>query len=475
MMNENIIMDIDSYKASHAVQYPPKTTSMFSYFEARKRSRYPNIVFFGLQYIIKRYLTQQVTYYMVKEAEEFFQLHGEPFPFKEWMHVVEHHDGHLPVRIRAVPEGTIVPKDNVLFTVESTDPAVFWIVNWLETMLVRVWGPMTVATRSYYIKRGINDRLVQTADDPETEIMFKLHDFGSRGVTSRESAEIQGAGHLVNFIGSDNVGSVRLMNHYYGAGMAGFSIPAAEHSTITSWGRIHELDAFRNMITQFGGKYPLFATVSDSYDLWQAIDSYWGRELKQEIIDSGSTLVVRPDSGDPPTVVAKCLAKLDFAFGHTLNTKGYKVLNNVRVIQGDGCTEDSVVKIMDMAVGLGYSMTNLAFGMGGGLLQKLDRDDLDVAFKCSSVVVDGQYREVWKDPLTDPGKASKRGRLDLVEDGFGNLITQQLRWDMESFIGSKMQTVFENGELLIDQNLDEIRARVLATSHDLSRPKEVTR
>jgi len=126
------------------------------------------------------------------------------------------------------------------------------------------------------------------------------------------------------------------------------------------------------------------------------------------------------------------------------------------------------VGIMDAAIKLGYSMTNLAFGMGGGLLQALTRDDLDVAFKCSSVVVDGLVRDVWKDPLTDPGKASKRGRLDLTRDEDGNLITNQLRWDMESFMGTQMQTVFENGELLIDQNLDEIRAKVLATGHDLA-------
>ena len=454
---ENFLIDTDSYKVSHSVQYPPGTTSMFSYIESRG-GEYDETVFFGLQYVEE-----------VEEAKEFFTAHGEPFNYEGWMYIAKDLGGKLPVRIRAVPEGTVVPTHNALVTIESTDPKVFWIVSWLETMLLRVWYPINVATRSRTIKGIIMNALKQSADKPDEEIAFKLHDFGSRGVSSQESAMIGGAAHLVNFMGSDTIVGVRCANRFYGSKMAGFSIPATEHSSITSWGKENEVEAYRNVLKQFAKPGALVACVSDSYDLWNACSNLWGDALRQEVIDSGAIVVVRPDSGNPPEVVLKTVQLLDEKFGHTINTKGFKVLNNVRVIQGDGINEHSIKEILERLLEAKYSATNVAFGMGGALLQQHNRDTLKFAMKCSHIFVGEKSVDVFKDPVTDSGKRSKRGRLDLVwvhtYQGHGRdcyeLTTVKLGDNEIARKDTAMRTVYENGELLIDDNFDVIRSRAV--------------
>jgi len=459
MDTENIIIDTDSYKASHYLQYPPGTSSMFSYIESRGGD-YDKTVFFGLQYYLKKYLTHRVTMAEVEEAKEFFEAHGEPFNYEGWMYVAKKLKGKLPVRIRAVPEGSVIPTHNILVSIESTDPKAFWVVSWLETSLLRsVWYPTTVATRSHEIRQIILEALRVSSDDPQAEINFKVQDFGSRGVSSQESAMIGGAAHLVNFMGSDTIVGVRCANKYYHSKMAGFSIPAAEHSSITGWGQDHEVDAYRNMLKQFAKPGALVAVVSDSYDLWNAITNLWGTELKDEVIKSGATVIIRPDSGNPPVVVLKSLQLLDEKFGSTVNSKGYKVLNNVRVIQGDGINEHSIQEILNVALDAGYSATNIAFGMGGQLLQCHNRDTLKFAMKCSSITVNGEEREVFKDPITDHGKVSKAGRLDLIADQIGEVRTVKLYSGEIANQFSVMRTVYQDGEILVDDNLDDIRAR----------------
>lgn len=453
---DNLILDTDSYKASHYLQYPPGTEGMFSYIESRG-GRYDRTLFFGLQYILKRYFTRRVTMEMVEEAAEFLKLHGEPFPFEGWTHIVRDLGGALPVKIRAVPEGAIVPTHNVLVTIESTDPRVFWVAGWLETQLMRVWYPITVATQSYFIKQLIRAALEKSADEPEAEISFKLHDFGSRGVSSRESAMIGGAAHLVNFQGSDTIAGIWCANHYYHSPMAAFSIPAAEHSTITAWGKVHEADAYRNMVRVFGKPGAIFACVSDSYDLANAVENLWGNALRDSVIESGAIVVIRPDSGDPPTIVRRTLEQLDAAYGSTFNSKGYRVLNHVRVIQGDGINANSIAEILRVALEAGYSATNVIFGMGGALLQQLNRDTQKFAMKLSQVTINGEEIPVYKDPVTDHAKKSKAGRLDLImkQDGYETIAVNGNHRAEQSV----MRTVFENGELLVDDTLDEIRAR----------------
>ena len=308
----------------------------------------------------------------------------------------------------------------------------------------------------------IRDALDRSADEPDAEIEFKLHDFGARGVSSRESAMIGGAAHLVNFKGSDTVAGVWCANHFYHSPMAAFSIPAAEHATITAWGQAREEEAYRNMLAQFARPNAVVACVSDSYNLSNAVENLWGKALRDEVIHSGARVIIRPDSGDPPRIVLETLEQLDAAFGHTLNTKGYRVLEHVRVIQGDGVNENSIREILRVILDAGYSATNVAFGMGGALLQQLNRDTLKFAMKLSEVAIDGSRIAVSKDPVTDHGKKSKAGRLDLIRtpEGYRTIALSGNTPGVES----QLVTVFENGQVLREYTLDEIRQRVNETN-----------
>jgi nicotinamide phosphoribosyltransferase len=456
---DNIILRTDSYKASHFLQYPPGTTRLLGYFESRG-GLYGETVFFGLQYLLEEYLSRRVTDADVSEAAAFFAEHGLPFPEEGWRHIARDLGGRLPVRIRAVPEGSVVPVRNALMTVESTDQEVPWVVSWLETQLVRLWYPLTVATLSWHIKRRIFEYLARTSDDPVGELPYKLHDFGARGVSSAESAGVGGMAHLVNFRGSDTVEGVLFARRYYGAQMAGVSIPAAEHSTVTAWGRERERDAYRNFVERFlgPGKYPIAACVSDSYDLWNAIETIWCEELRDLVEASGSTLVIRPDSGDPSEVNVRALKILERKVGCRVNAKGYKVLPRAfRLIQGDGNDdEDAIDRLLRAVTSHGFSASNIAFGMGGGLLQRVHRDTQKIAFKLCEATVEGRRVPVAKKPVTDTGKASKSGHLDLVVSDGRYQTVEGPRSD------SAMVTVFENGEIRRRWTFDEIRARAEA-------------
>lgn len=460
MFEINRIIDTDSYKASHWLQYPPNTTRAFFYLESRGSDREWNeTVFFGLQYILKRYFASPLTKEMVDEARELITAHGLPFNYDGWTRLIEKHGGLLPLRIRAVPEGSVVPLHNALMTVETTDDEFAWVASWFETQLMRIWYAITVATQSYQIKKDVYRFLTETADDPDAEISFKVHDFGARGVSSQETAAIGGAAHLVNFLGTDTMAALVLHRDFYHAPMAGFSIPAAEHSTITSWGREGEVDAYRNMLRNFAKPGSLVAVVSDSWDIYNAVEKIWGEQLRQEVVDSGATVVIRPDSGEPVEVVSRVAGILADKFGVDMNSKGFKVLRNVRIIQGDGVSQESVNAILQRLKGEGFSTSNIAFGIGGSLLQKVNRDTMRFAYKCSAIVVDGSLREVYKEPITDAKKFSKRGRLDLVRRN-GEFETVKLEdADTVSADGSVLQTVFLDGRVLVDDNLEAIRSR----------------
>ena len=456
---KNIILNTDSYKVSMFKQYPQGTTGVYSYIESRG-GRYDRTVFFGLQAFIKEYLLDPITQSDIDIADEILTAHGEPFNRAGWQYILDKHNGYLPVVIRAVPEGTVVPVKNVLATIENTDPNCFWLTTWLETALLRaVWYGTTVATQSYTIKQVILDYLERTGD-PNT-IDFKLHDFGARGVSSLESAGIGGAAHLVNFMGTDTISGILFAREYYNAGIAGFSIPAMEHSTVTSWGREGEVDAYRNMLNQYAKPGAILAVVSDSYDIYNAAEKLWGEELRQQVIDSGATVVIRPDSGDPVEVNRKLIEILGSKFGYTTNSKGFKVLNNVRLIQGDGINELTVRSILGAFMANGWSADNIAFGMGGALLQIVDRDTQKFAMKCSAMQMNGKWVDVVKDPITDPGKKSKAGRVTLWESGgeYQSGVEQPKGWvDRGMFWSDALETVFIDGKLFNEITFDEVRA-----------------
>lgn len=457
---DNILLNTDSYKASHWLQYPPGTENVFSYVESRG-GKYDRTLFFGLQILLKSVLTKPITEPDIVEAAQFWAAHGEPFNEEGWRYILKQHGGYLPVRIRAVPEGMVIPVSNVLMTIEATDEKCYWLPSYLETMLLRAcWYGTTVATNSWHIRKMILKFLEETGDP--AGIDFKLHDFGARGVSSFESAGIGGAAHLATgAMGTDTVtGALFAMKYYHQQDMVAFSIPAAEHSTITSWGQENEARAYLNMIRKYSKPGAAFAVVSDSYDIYHASKNIWGEELKAELLDSGGMLIIRPDSGHPATVVMKVLRILEDKFGATENAKRYKVLNHVRLIQGDGVNASSIREILNWMKGADYSADNIAFGMGGGMLQQLDRDTQKFAMKCSAIKINGMWHDVWKDPVDDPGKKSKRGRISLFTDPLVGIATA--REDL-IYAGKHredlMRVVFENGRSIGESTFAEIRAR----------------
>lgn len=455
----NPILNTDSYKASHYLQYPPGTSHVFAYVESRG-GLHPRVLFFGLQAILKQEFLRPITLNRIAEAGELLAAHGEPFNEAGWIRLVEKHGGRFPLEIRAVPEGLVIPVHNALMTVVNTDPEFFWLTTYVETALLRVWYPTTVATIGWHLRQTIGAALEKTADDPAVELPFKLHDFGARGVSSLESAALGGLAHLVNFKGTDTLAALVAGRDLYHAPMAGLSVPAAEHCTITSWGREREYDAYANMVKQFGRPGKTFAVVSDSYDIYAAVDYLWGERLRERVIDSGATLVVRPDSGDPVEIVAQTLTLLAQRFGYDVNGKGYKLLRHVRVLQGDGVNPTSIAAILERVVADGFSVANIGFGMGGALLQRLDRDTQQFAYKASAVAIEGVWRDIHKDPITDHGKRSKPGLLGLV----ARPDYETVRVDAETFQPldggvNLLRPVYRNGELLVDDTLEAIRAR----------------
>lgn len=461
----SVIVRTDSYKLSQWLQYPADTVNISSYIESRGGE--PESVFFGLQAFIKDYLLDPISMADINRAELVVRAHGLPFNREGWEIVVHEHNGFLPLTIQAVPEGTVMPTHNVQVQICLTkdDARLAWLVSYIETCLLRgIWYPSTVATKSRKFKKMIAAALLRSSDVPvEEQIAFKLHDFGARGTSSGETAILGGMAHLVNFMGTDTFEALFGAMHYYNTeAVVGFSIPASEHSTITSWGRENETAACANMITQFSGKGKLYACVSDSYDIWNAISNIWGRALKESVIASGGTLVVRPDSGKPVEVVVRCLQLLDEAFGSTINGRGYKVLHpSVRLIQGDGINEESLPQILEAVMRAGYSIDNVAFGMGGGLLQAWNRDTLRYAMKASArKTAAGEWVGFSKNPITDSGKRSKEGRLGLIsEGGIGPSLIRTVTEDFANEKGNLLRTVYCDGIILIEDTFEAIRER----------------
>ena len=473
------IIRTDSYKLSQWLQYPKDTTHISSYIESRGGEK--ESVFFGLQAFIKQYMMTPITMADINRAELIVLAHGLPFNREGWEIIVKEYNGYLPLEIEAVPEGTVMETHNVQVQIVNTDPRLFWLTSYVETAMLRgIWYPSTVATKSRKMKKFIAAALDLTSDVPvNDQIMFKLHDFGARGASSAETAMLGGMGHLINFMGTDTVEAlIGAMEYYNTSNVPGFSIPASEHSTITSWGGPEgEVKAFDNMINQFAGPGKLYACVSDSYDIYAAARDLWGGVLKDKVIASGGTLVVRPDSGDPTTVPIEIIQILMERFGYTVNSKGYKVLPPyVRLIQGDGINETSLPKILDNMIEAGLSIDNIAFGMGGGLLQAWNRDTLKYAMKASARRdTAGVWHDVFKDPISDRGKVSKKGRLGLVyECGIGSCGFYTMPKEIADKKGNLLRTVYRNGELLVEDTFETIRERAAMKEVEY-KPRELER
>lgn len=458
-MKKNIITMTDSYKLTHWAMYPEGTEKVYSYFESRNGAKFNKTIFFGLQYFLKEYLEGPVvTRDGIEEAAKLCKAHfGSEKYFNRdmWTYILEKYRGYLPISIKAVPEGTPVPVSNVLMTIVNTDDRCAPLTNHLETLLSQIWAPCTVATLSYEVYKLIEH--YRDATGSRDFIKFGLHDFGYRGVSSVESAGIEGAGHLLNFLGTDTVKAMEVAMEYYKAELdnLAYSVPATEHSIMTSMGQSGERELFGRLLK--GCPTGVLSVVIDSYDYKNFINDIAGY-YKDEILARNGKVVFRPDSGDPTSTTLDVYQMLENIFGSTRNSKGFRELNpKVGVLWGDGIDYNGIRSILFTLKNNFYSTNSIVFGMGGGLLQKINRDTQRFAFKSSAQQRDGVWHDIYKKPL-DVSKVSKKGWLTLIKDPItGELTTisnaSQTEHDM-------MELVYTHGTLVKEYTFDQIRKNV---------------
>lgn len=479
---QNLVIASDGYKYSHAKFYGLEMTKMISYCESRG-GKFSETVFYGLQIFLKQYLEGiAITTEEIDEAYELLGTkHGvfgrdDVFDRSKFDYIVDTYGGKLPISIKAVPEGTVVNTKNVLFVIESLDDNCGWLTNFLESLLLQVWYPITVATLSREVKKIVVKSFKECTDYDASTIdfltEFVLNDFGFRGVSSVQSASVGGSAHLVNFRGSDTVVASKLIRDIYNTEtIFGLSIPATEHSIMTLKGEDGELEMMKRVLTKF--PTGLVACVSDSFNIFRAVSEYWGTELIEMILarpsEPGNQLIIRPDSGHVINTLREIFRLLFEKFGYTTNSKGYKILpSQVRVIQGDGVNLESIKEIYKMLEDEKISPENLALGMGGKLLQAdIDRDTQNFATKACSAIVDGKEVDIIKSPtemdvdgnITKSFKQSKKGKLKLVKNNDGTYRTvTSLESDFDT-VKDELVEVFRMGNILVEYTFEEIRER----------------
>lgn len=454
----NIIFFADLYKDTHWLQLPKGAHSIAAYIESRG-TEFPEIDytrFFGIQGFLLDYFEGKVV--TQADIEEAAEVIGEAFTTNKyfnrrgWETIVNKYGGKLPIKIYAVKEGSKIPHKNVVVYVEgSDDPDVAWLAPWVETCLLRAkWYGTAVCTISSAVN-DIQTKWNQVCGAPHNP--FFLNDFGARGVSSHESAEIGGSAHLVNFLGTDTKEAIRWAKSRY-VDADGYSVFASEHGSTTIYGRANEVDAYRTFLTNCDSD-KICSIVPDSYDYENAVRNLLGVQCKDLILARTAPTVFRPDSGDPLVISLNTMIWLAESFGYTTNAFGYKILNpKVRVIYGDGIDLHTIDAICGNLVQNGWSVENICFGMGGKLLQGVTRDTFKDACKTCFAIVNGEEVEIYKDPVTDTMKASKRGQLKLIKVD-GKYLTCKI--DEYPDIPSLLELVFDNGVVTRIQKMSEIR------------------
>ena len=469
MIENNICLLTDSYKVTHHYFYPKGTEKIYSYLESRVGAEFNKTIFYGLQYILKKYLEGQiVTQEKIDEADNLIANHIGPDIFNRdgWQYILDEHDGHLPIEIKAVAEGTPVDVGNALMTVENTDDKSYWLPNYLEPFLLQVWYPSTVATLSAEVRKLCNFYLEVTGSVKDN-LDFMLHDFGYRGATSTESSMLSGSAHLLSFSGTDTIAALTIPENYYNdSNLYGFSVQATEHSVMTSLGPEGEISQILNVIDN--AKDGVLSLVIDSYNYRNFLEESGksGTELNEAILNfldgEDNKVVFRPDSGEPVSTTIDCLNLLSEGFGSHLTDKGYKVFDlNIGLLWGDGLNYQKIRDILFAMKSAGWAAQNIIFGMGGGLHTAVNRDTQRNAFKCSAQLRDGVWHDIFKNPL-DSSKKSKTGRFKLIREN-NSFRTVPIDSEGEDYL----QTVFKDGELLIDDTFADIKQRALKYSNFL--------
>lgn len=491
MNNTPITLLADFYKLSHRKQYPEGTTKVYSTLTPRSNKYAPysdEIVWFGLQYFIKEYLIDRFNkdFFnkpkkdVVKEYKRLveYSLGKE---YSDTKHIEELHDlGYLPIKISALPEGSLVPMRVPVMTIENTHDKFFWLTNFLETILsATIWLPTTSATLAYSYRKILNDYAMKTTGSL-AGVDFQGHDFSMRGMSSEQSAATSGAGHLLSFKGTDTIPSILFLEKYYNANieaeLVGTSIPATEHSVMCSYEKQNEKELLKHLLENV---YPtgIFSVVCDTWDFWKVVTEYLP-ELKEVILNRNGKLVVRPDSGNPVDIICgtkvkdvntpeeKGLVELLYEiFGGEVNKEGFKVLDpHIGAIYGDSITLEIAKEICEKLYKKGFATTNVVFGIGSYSYQYATRDSFGFAVKATYAVVNSEERMLFKDPKTDSGiKKSQKGLVVvskdkdhkyIYEDGFVNNSEYKIKDNL-------LRTIFFNGKLLRQTSLSEIREKLI--------------
>lgn len=483
----NPLMLIDFYKADHRRQYPEGTEVVYSNFTPRK-SRLENndkLVFFGLQYLVKEYLVDQWNEGFFKQPKEKVvadyrrrmdnALGKDSIPIE---HIGELHDlGYLPLTIKGLPEGTIVSPKIPVVTVCNTEPKFFWLTNYLESLMSAIlWKPATSATTAFQYRKTFDKYARETVSENDIDFVYwQGHDFSFRGMSGIEDACMSAAGHLLSFYGTDTVPAIDFHEMYYNADsdkeLIGGSVPATEHSVMCMGTKDNEIGTFERLIAEL---YPngIVSIVSDTWDFWAVITEYLP-QLKDKILARDGKVVIRPDSGDPVKIIIgdkdatpgspeykgaiECMWEV---FGGTTTEKGYKLLDShIGLIYGDSITLARQTAILEGLKEKGFASFNVVLGIGSYTYEYVTRDTYGFAMKATYGEVNGEPRNIFKDPKTDDGtKKSAKGLLAVFETENGLLLKDECSWEEEK--QGLLQTVFENGKQVNEQSLSDIRSRI---------------
>ncbi len=432
-MSVNPLLLTDVYKMGHMEQYKPGITKVYSTLVARKDNMYTHCIPFGLQYYLKKYFKQRITQ---ENVDEFLEIRKSVLGTdanSEIIHKLRNlvNVGYFPLLIKSVPEGYRVRNKNVILTLTNTSSRFFWVPGFVESLLLKVWNTYTVATKSFEL-RLFMEKLARETCSNNNLVPYQVHDFGYRGCSSEETAALSGAAHLTSFLGTDTIPAIKLLkDYYYAEGTIGLSVPASEHSVMCSFGPDNEIEAFEHMLETYPGG--IVSIVSDTYNLWNVLTNITPK-LKEKILSRTGKVVFRPDSGDQtkilcgdPRSTEECEKKgvfrlLGEQFGTLKNYKGYEELHpSVGVIYGDGFHRKKLEETFHMMKTIGWASSNLVVGIGGILLQNNSRDDMGFSLKATYVEENGSGVNIYKDPITDPGKKSFKGlcRLDEISGGHG--------------------------------------------------------
>lgn len=482
----NAILLTDGYKTGHHQQYPTGTTEVYSNWTPRSNKYAPNgcdkVVSFGQQYVFK-WLHNYFNEYFFSKPKEIVcnQIKEELSMYLGTDYDVTHfeklHDlQYLPIKVKSLPEGVEVPVRVPMLTVVNTNKDFYWITNFLETILsTMLWQPMTSASIALRYKRIFKNWALKTDKENIAFIDFQGHDFSMRGMGGLQSAVSSGMGHATVFLGSDTLPVITsLRNYYHAKGFVIGSVNATEHSVMCAGTKEDEIGTFRQLMET----YPtgILSVVSDTWDLWKVLTVYLP-QLKEEVLARDGKLVIRPDSGDPVEIICgetktpgaespknKGVVELLWdLFGGTINAQGFKVLNpHIGAIYGDSITTERAEEICKRLYSKGFATTNVVLGIGSFTYQFNTRDTFGFAMKATSVIVNGERREIFKDPITDDGvKKSAKGLVKVVVKNKEYVLIDQVTPAEEK--EGALQVIYENGQFKNQTNLEEIRNQINKT------------